>query len=124
MNQIRKIIKDLDKGVAPRKNLPIYANYLADTYLNYASIELVFSAYMLVETCQEGIDLSEPLYNEEFPDVPLITAYYQKYEILPFIPPSFRRKSTICFGYDKNCVESDNLYQTKKRDLCIFFFIE
>ena len=59
MNQIRKIIKDLDKGVAPRKNLPIYANYLADTYLNYASIELVFSAYMLVETCQEGIDLSE-----------------------------------------------------------------
>lgn len=59
MNQIRKIIKDLDKGVAPRKNLPIYANYLADTYLNYASIELVFSAYMLVETCQEGIDLTE-----------------------------------------------------------------
>lgn len=59
MNQIRKIIKDLDKGVAPRKNIPIYANYLADTYLNYASIELVFSAYMLVETCEEGIDLSE-----------------------------------------------------------------
>lgn len=58
MNQIRKIIKDLDKGIAPRKNLPIYANYLADTYLNYASIELVFSAYMLVETCQEGLDLS------------------------------------------------------------------
>ena len=58
MNQIRKIIKDLDKGIAPRKNLPIYANYLADTYLNYASIELVFSAYMLAETCQEGLDLS------------------------------------------------------------------
>ena len=40
MNQIRKIIKDLDRGIAPRKNLPIYATYLADTYLNYASIIL------------------------------------------------------------------------------------
>ncbi|MGN1206613.1 MAG: hypothetical protein ACI4SQ_06465 [Eubacterium sp.] len=75
MNQIRKIIKDLDRGVEPRKNLPIYANYLADTYLNYASIELLFSAYMLVETCQEGIDLSdeeERRYDEICEEIPHI----------------------------------------------------
>lgn len=29
------------------------------------------------------------------------------------MPPPFRRKNTICFGYDKNCVELDNSFRQK-----------
>lgn len=49
MSDVRKLIKDLNRGVALRKNLQVYGNLLADTYLDYTSVELTFSAYMLAE---------------------------------------------------------------------------
>lgn len=54
MSDIRKLVKDLDRGIQMRKNLPVYAEILSDTYVNYAAIELVFSAYLLAELIADG----------------------------------------------------------------------
>nr|MBP3598662.1 hypothetical protein [Eubacterium sp.] len=59
MNEIRKLIKNIDRGIALRKNLPEYGRVLSDTYLDYAAIELTFSAYMLSEIVVEDSIVSE-----------------------------------------------------------------
>ncbi len=59
MNSIRKLIKDIDRGIQLRKNLPAYAQVLSDTYLDYAAIELTFSAYMLSEIILDDIVATE-----------------------------------------------------------------
>ena len=59
MNNIKKLIRDIDRGTDLEKNLPVYGEILLDTYLNYASVELTLSAYLLSETFSEYSDISE-----------------------------------------------------------------
>lgn len=60
MSDIRKLIKEIDGGINLKKNLPLYGKELADSYLNYAAVELTFSAYLLVEMILESDKVSEP----------------------------------------------------------------
>ncbi len=67
MNDIKKLIRDIDRGADLKKNLPVYGEILSDTYLNYAAVELAFSAYLLSETFSEYTVVSEEerrLYNK------------------------------------------------------------
>lgn len=59
MSDVRKLVKDMNRGVGLRKNLPVYGMLLADTYLDYASVELTFSAYMLAEMVVDDGVVSE-----------------------------------------------------------------
>ncbi|MCM1244139.1 MAG: hypothetical protein NC293_00665 [Roseburia sp.] len=53
MSDMRKLIRDIDRGMHLDKNLPVYAKMLAGTYLNYAAVELTLSAYILSECASE-----------------------------------------------------------------------
>ncbi len=59
MSDVRKLIKNIDSGIGLRKNLPMYGSILSGTYLDYAAIELTFSAYMLSEIVVEDATVSE-----------------------------------------------------------------
>lgn len=59
MTKIRKLVKDIDRGVNLKKDLPVYGEMLSDTYLNYAAIELTFSACILSESILEYEEMSE-----------------------------------------------------------------
>lgn len=59
MNDIRKLIKNIDRGVNLRRDLPVYGSIVSETYMNYAAIELTFSAYLLSETVLEYQNISE-----------------------------------------------------------------
>lgn len=59
MSDIKRLIKDIDRGVGLEKNIPVYHNILADTYLNYAAVELTFSACLLWETVAEAEGLGK-----------------------------------------------------------------
>ncbi len=59
MSDMRKMIKEIEKGMGLRKNLPMYGKILSDTYLDYAAIELTLSAYMLSEIVVEDSVISE-----------------------------------------------------------------
>ncbi|MCI8364990.1 MAG: hypothetical protein HFG34_08585 [Eubacterium sp.] len=58
MSDVRRLIRDIDRGKNLQKNLPAYRNLLADTYLDYAAVELVFSSYLLVDSLPEYHGLS------------------------------------------------------------------
>lgn len=62
MREIKRLIQEIDRGTALRKNLPAYREMLADTYVNYAAVELTFSSYLLWETVSETA--YEPEQNE------------------------------------------------------------
>lgn len=59
MSDMRKLIRDIDRGIHLEKNLPVYAKVLNDTYLNYAAVELTLSAYILSECESEYEGISE-----------------------------------------------------------------
>lgn len=59
MSDMRKLIRDIDRGLHLEKNLPIYGKMLTDTYLNYAAVELTLSAYILSECKSEYEEISE-----------------------------------------------------------------
>lgn len=59
MNDIKKLIRNIDRGADLKRNLPVYGKLLCDTYLNYAAVELTFSAYLLSETVSEYTMISE-----------------------------------------------------------------
>lgn len=59
MNDIRKLIKNIDRGVNLKRDLPIYSSIVSDTYMNYAAIDLAFSAYLLSETIMEYDNISD-----------------------------------------------------------------
>ncbi len=67
MSDVRRLIRDIDRGKNLRKNLPVYQNLLADTYLDYSAVELVFSSYLLVDSLPEyhGITQDEKELCEE-----------------------------------------------------------
>lgn len=67
MSDIRGLVRDIDRGKNLQKNLPAYGNLLADTYLDYAAVELVFSSYLLVDSMPEyqGISTEESALCEE-----------------------------------------------------------
>lgn len=67
MSDMRKLVKDIDRGIQLKKNLPVYGRALSDTYLDYAAIELTFSTYILFESVQEdeGISKEEKVLYEE-----------------------------------------------------------
>ena len=67
MSDVRRLIRDIDRGKNLQKNLPVYRNLLADTYLDYAAVELVFSSYLLVDSLPEyqGISREERALCEE-----------------------------------------------------------
>lgn len=67
MSDVRKLIRDIDRGKNLQKNLPAYRNLLADTYLDYTAVELVFSSYLLVDSMPEyqGISPEERALCEE-----------------------------------------------------------
>ncbi len=67
MSDIRRLVRDIDRGKNLQKNLPAYGNLLADTYLDYAAVELVFSSYLLVDSMPEyqGISTEESALCEE-----------------------------------------------------------
>lgn len=67
MSDIKKLVKDISRGIQLKKNLPVYGRALSDTYLNYAAIELTFSAYILFESVleDEGISEEEKMLYEE-----------------------------------------------------------
>lgn len=67
MSDMRKLVKDIDRGIQLKKNLPVYGKALSDTYLDYAAIELTFSTYILFESVQEdeGISKEEKVLYEE-----------------------------------------------------------
>ncbi len=58
MNNVRKLVRDLDRGVNLEKNLLQYAEILGDTYLGYAAVELTFSFCILVESVPEYAKIS------------------------------------------------------------------
>lgn len=57
MSDVRKLIRDIDRGKNLQKSLPVYRDLLADTYLDYAAVELVFSSYLLVDSLPEYRDI-------------------------------------------------------------------
>ncbi len=59
MSDIKKLIRNIDSGIGLRKNLPIYGSILSNAYLDYAAVELTFSAYMLSEMVLEDSIVSE-----------------------------------------------------------------
>lgn len=59
MSDIKRLIKDIDRGVGLEKNIPVYHNILVDTYLNYAAVELTFSVCLLWETVAEAEGLGK-----------------------------------------------------------------
>lgn len=59
MSDMRKLVRDIDRGIHLEKNLPVYAKVLTNTYLNYAAVELTFSAYILSECESEYEEISE-----------------------------------------------------------------
>lgn len=67
MSDVRRLIRDIDKGKNLKKNLPLYRNMLADTYLDYAAVELVFSSFLLVDSLPEyqGLSTEETALCEE-----------------------------------------------------------
>ena len=67
MSDVRRLIRDIDRGKNLQKNLPVYRNLLADTYLDYTAVELVFSSYLLVDSLPEyqGISREERALCEE-----------------------------------------------------------
>lgn len=67
MSDVRRLIRDIDRGKNLRKNLPVYRNLLADIYLDYSAVELVFSSYLLVDSLPEyhGITQDEKELCEE-----------------------------------------------------------
>ena len=69
MREIKRLIQEIDRGVALRKNLPAYREMLADTYVNYAAVELTFSAYLLWETATETADEREEAWQACYEEV-------------------------------------------------------
>lgn len=67
MSDVRRLIRDIDRGKNLQKNLPVFCNLLMDTYLEYAAVELVFSSYLLVDSMPEyqGVPQEDRQYCEE-----------------------------------------------------------
>ncbi len=59
MSDIRKLVKEIDRGIRLDKNVPAYLDMFSDVYEEYAAVELTFSAYLLWQTCFEEIVLTE-----------------------------------------------------------------
>lgn len=59
MSDIKRLIKEIDRGVELEKNIPVYRDILVDTYLSYAAVELTFSACLLCETVAETGELGK-----------------------------------------------------------------
>lgn len=53
MSDLRKLVKDIDRGISLRTNWKKYVEVLSDTYFNYCAVELTFSLYLLEETVRE-----------------------------------------------------------------------
>ncbi len=53
MKNIKKLVSDIHAGKNIKTNLEVYRDLAIGTYHDYASLELVFSSYMLMEECAE-----------------------------------------------------------------------
>lgn len=49
MKEVKKMLRDLSRGVNVKKNLPRYADAFVDTCYHEAVLKLTFSAYLLYE---------------------------------------------------------------------------
>lgn len=55
MNEWKKLLRDLSRGVNVDKNLPRYAEVFVDTCYHEALLKLTFSAYLLYEQKEDGV---------------------------------------------------------------------
>ena len=54
MNEGKKLLRDLSRGVNVEKNLPRYTEVFVDTCFHEALLKLTFSAYLLYEQREDG----------------------------------------------------------------------
>lgn len=92
MNNIKRLIHDIDRGKDLEKNLPLYQEIMGKTYKDYAAIELVMSAYLLVDSVAmlpSGTfsQQDEKLYERAMEQVEKLTS--EKEEELPQVLQAF-----------------------------------
>lgn len=56
MDNLRELVRELERGSHREENIPVYCRELAETYVNYAATELALSAFLLYDWVRDLLD--------------------------------------------------------------------